>query len=101
MEGNISSQKRLGNLEESFVGLPLSFSSRGAGVFPFLDRGLAPNEERALEFDFWCALFAAGFLGAISLPFLVAILKRGRRKENIKPKNQFDKNLQVDCSAHG
>ena len=91
MEGNLSSQKQLGNLEESLAGLPLSFSSIGAGVFPFFDRGFAPIEERALEFDFWGALFAAGFLGAISLPFLVAILKRERKKENIKPKNRFDK----------
>ena len=99
MEGNISSQKRLGNLAESFAGLPFSFSSIGA-AFPSLDKGLAPKEECTLEVDLWGALFAAGFLKAISLPFLVVILKRKGRKENIKPKNQFDKNMQVTCSAH-
>ena len=76
MEGNISSQKRLGNLEESFAGLLFSLSSIGAGAFAFLDKGLAPNEECALERDFGSALFAAGFLEAFSLPFLVAILKK-------------------------
>ena len=86
MAGNTSSQKRLGNLEESFAGLLFSFSSIGAGAFAFLDRGLAPNEECVLEFDFWGALVAAGFLGAFSLPFLVAILKKEGKKESIKPK---------------
>ncbi|XP_025685216.1 protein FAR-RED IMPAIRED RESPONSE 1-like [Arachis hypogaea] len=58
MEENLSSQKRLGNLEESRAGLPLSFLSIGAGVFPFFDKGLAPIEGCALEFDPWDTLFA-------------------------------------------
>ena len=97
----MSSQKRLGNLEESRAGLPLLSSSIGAGVFPFFDKVLAPIEERALEFDPWGTLFAAGFLKATSLLFLVAILKRKGRKENIKPKKQIDENMQVTCNAHG
>ena len=56
------------------------------GVFVFLDKGLAPNEECALERDFGGALFVAGFLEAFSLPFLVAILKKEGKRGNIKPK---------------
>ena len=89
MAGNTSSQKRLENLEESFASLLFSFSLIGVGAFAFLKRGLAPNEECALEFDLWGARFVAGFLEAFSLPLLVAILRKEGKQENIKPKVSF------------
>ena len=99
MKGNISSQKRLGNLEESFSGLLFSFSSIGAGSFAFLDRGLAPSEECALERDFGGALFVAGFLEAFTLPLLVAILRKEGNRKILNPKNHFNKSMQVKDSA--